>query len=482
MMKLESQTASKTLPVVENPIPCRLLTISNRLPELRSPATPGVDRGNVGGLVSALEPVLASRRGLWLGWSGRTVEGNEPGPVQIDAASQPPLAWVDFPETWYERYYNGFCNRSLWPLLHTFPERVRFVDAEWQCYVSVNRTFAAAARALVEPRVPVWVHDYHLLLVAGELRRMGHRGAIGLFLHVPFPGLDVFSMLPWARTVLEEMLRFDVLGFHTQSYIDNFYRCVRAFVPAQIDDEGITHQGRRVRVRAFPLGIIPEGFQEPPEPRSAQETAALLQSIRPSRLVLGVDRLDYTKGIPERLYTFGRLFELFPEWLTKVSLVQISVPSRADVPEYAEQRALVESAVGRINGEFGQAHWTPIRYVYRSQDRHQLAQLYRAADVGYVTPLRDGMNLVAKEYVAAQNPAAPGVLLLSQFAGAAAELDAAVITNPYHRDGMARDLDRALRMPVEERRERHRLLYAAVSRSTAITWAKEYLDTLETYG
>jgi len=232
-------------------------------------------------------------------------------------------------------------------------------------------------------------------------------------------------------------------------------------------------------VRAFPIGIVPAGFQEPPEARAAEEIAALLQSIAPSRLVLGVDRLDYTKGIPERLYAFGRLFELFPEWRGQVSLVQISVPSRADVPKYAEQRALIETAVGRINGEFGEAHWTPIRYLYRAYGRNQLAQLYRAADVGYVTPLRDGMNLVAKEYVAAQDAAAPGVLLLSRFAGAAAELSDAVLTNPYHRDGMAHDLDRALRMPAPERRARYHRLYAAISRSTAVTWAEEFLAALD---
>jgi trehalose 6-phosphate synthase len=245
-----------------------------------------------------------------------------------------------------------------------------------------------------------------------------------------------------------------------------------------VDDDVVTYRGRRTRLRALPIGIVPELFQEAPEPHAAGEIAAVLESIGENRLVLGVDRLDYTKGIPERLHAFGRLLELLPEWRGKVSLVQVSVPSRTDLPEYAEQRALVESTVGRINGEFGEAHWTPIRYLYRAYSRGQLAQLYRAADVGYVTPLRDGMNLVAKEYVAAQDAAAPGVLLLSRFAGAAVELDGAVLTNPYHSDGVARDLDRALRMSLEERRERHRRLYGVISRSTAITWARSFLTEL----
>jgi trehalose 6-phosphate synthase len=458
----------------------RLLVLSNRLPDLRAPLTPGDPRHrNVGGLVSALEGVLAARHALWLGWSGRTTSGPPPSPMLDTDGPGAALAWIDFPAEWRDRYYNGFCNRGLWPVFHTFPGRLRFRDDEWACYVQANRTFAAAARELVDPDVPVWVHDYHLLLVATELRRLGHRGPIGLFLHIPFPAVDLFSMIPWANELLAGMLEFDLLGFQTARHVDNFRQCVTALSKARIEGETIVAGEHRVRMGAFPIGIVPEGFQEPPEPETAEEVAALLTSIAPSRLVIGVDRLDYTKGIPERLFAFGRLFELFPEWRGKVSLVQISVPSRGDVPEYAEQRQLVESAVGRINGEFGEAHWTPIRYVYRSYGRNQLAQLFRAADVGYVTPLRDGMNLVAKEYVAAQDPANPGALLLSRFAGAAVELDAAILTNPYHRDGMARDLDRALRMPLEERLERHGKLSAAVARSTAVTWAEEFLAALE---
>jgi trehalose 6-phosphate synthase len=260
--------------------------------------------------------------------------------------------------------------------------------------------------------------------------------------------------------------------------VDNFRHTVGALSPAQISDDAVVHRGRRIRVRAFPIGIIPEPFQEPTEVAVAEEVAALLRAIAPSRLVLGVDRLDYTKGIPQRLEAFGRLLELYPEWRGRVSLVQISVPSRADVPEYAEQRQLVETIVGRINGEYGEAAWVPIRYLYRSYNHAQLAELYRAAAVGYVTPLRDGMNLVAKEFVAAQEPGEPGVLLLSKFAGAAAELKEAVLTNPWHVDGMARDLDRALRMELSERQERHQRLLAVVTRTTATTWAEDFIEAL----
>jgi alpha,alpha-trehalose-phosphate synthase [UDP-forming] len=460
--------------------PHRLLVLSNRLPELRTPAAPGAARArSVGGLVSALEHVLAARSGLWLGWSGVTVETPAPTPVIEDQGEGPVFAWVDFSPRWRDRYYDGFCNRGLWPLFHSFPGRVRFVDDEWSCYTEVNRAFAQAARDLVERDVPIWVHDYHLLLVARELRRLGHRGPIGLFLHVPFPGMDLFSMVPWADVLIAGMLEFDLVGFQTDGHLDSFLQCVRMLSCARLGDDAIEHGERRTCARVLPIGVVPEGFQEPPEPDIAEEVEVLLRSIAQTRLILGVDRLDYTKGIPERLHAFGVFLEGFPEWRNQVSLVQVSVPSRTQVPEYAEERTRVEQTVGRINGEFGETHWTPIRYLYRSYKRNQLAQFYRAAAVGYVTPLRDGMNLVAKEYVAAQDPANPGVLLLSRFAGAARELDAAVLTNPYHPDGMARDLDRALRMPLEERCSRHARLQAAVSGSTAITWAEAFLAALE---
>jgi trehalose 6-phosphate synthase len=248
----------------------------------------------------------------------------------------------------------------------------------------------------------------------------------------------------------------------------------------RVGDDVIEYRTRRTRIGAFPIGIIPEHFQEVTAATPVQEATKLMRAIAPNRLVLGVDRLDYTKGIPERLSGFARLLEFYPEWRRKVSLVQISVPSRGDVPEYAEQRERVEHIVGRTNGEFGDADWVPIRYLYRSFSRQQLSLLYRSAAVGYVTPLRDGMNLVAKEYVAAQDPADPGVLLLllSRFAGAAAELSDALLTNPWYVDGLAHDLDRALRMGPEERRARHEKLLASVGRTTAITWAEDFLSTL----
>lgn len=455
-----------------------LLVVSNRLPDLRS--SEPVDRvrqNNVGGLVSALEPILAARRGLWLGWGGHVVPDTDEPSYGIDEGS-PALAWFDFKQSWQRDYYNGFCNATLWPLFHSFPNRVVIDDATYESYVMVHEVFADAVQRHAGSSDTIWVHDYHLLLLARVLRKRGHRGPIGLFLHIPFPSLDILAMLPWARDIVDGMLAFDLVGFHTPSYLTNFLTCAGHLVGSRSGPALVEYREHLTRVGAFPIGIFPASFQESPDPALVQEIEDLTRSLGSAKLVLGVDRLDYTKGIPERLIAFGRLLELFPEWRGKVSLIQISVPSRADVPEYVEQRANVEGIVGHINGQFGEAHWVPIRYLYRGYTRNHLSQLYRAAHVGYVTPLRDGMNLVAKEYVAAQDPENPGVLVLSEFAGAAYEMKDAILTNPYHADGMARALDLALRMPLDERKLRHARSLAVVERTNAQSWAVSFLDAL----
>lgn len=458
-----------------------LLVVSNRLPNVER--TPGQTdehdrKRNVGGLVAALGPAMEKYHGLWLGWSGQTTEQDETGDAELDEESSPALARLDFPANWYDSYYNGFSNRILWPLFHTFPRYVSFTDMDWECYRHVNQAFAEAAVKLVSPQTPVWLHDYHLLMAGHYLRQLGHRGPLGLFLHIPFPGPDLFGLLPWDEQLLDAMLDLDLIGFQTERDVDNFRHTIAGLSPARASGRAVEHRGRHTRVGAFPIGTTPELFQEPAGPEIAEEALALLRAIAPSRLILGVDRLDYTKGIPERLEAFEYLLAHYPQWRGRVALVQISVPSREDVPEYREQRQRIENIVGRVNGAYGEATWVPIRYLYRSYSPGQLAELYRAADVGYVTPLRDGMNLVAKEYVAAQDPAAPGVLVLSKFAGAAAELSDAILTNPWHPEGIARDLDRALQMDLAERQERHRRLLAVVTRNTAVSWAEDFLQAL----
>jgi alpha,alpha-trehalose-phosphate synthase [UDP-forming]/trehalose-phosphatase len=451
-----------------------LLVLSNRLPA--SSATAGGRRREVGGLVSALEPALLRAEGVWLGWSGRDRDGAMR--VAIDFEARPRRAHFDHPSAWRELFYRGFCNRSLWPLLHSFPGKVRFADDEWRCYVTANNAYADAVTAIVDSDATIWAHDYHLLLTGEALRQRGHHGPIGFFLHVPFPPLDIFELMPWAEQVLTAMMSFDLIGLHTTRYRDNFVRCAVALAGARAVPDGLEHGGRHVAVDAFPIGIDPEIFAPERGAVAAREIQALKTGLGERLLILGVDRLDYSKGIIERLEAFARMLELFPEWRGQVSFVQVSVPSRAEVPEYAELRGRVETLVGRINGEYGEALWVPVRYLYRSYAPRVLAQLYRAADVAFVSPLRDGMNLVAKEFIAAQDPADPGALLLSHFTGAADELTGALLVNPYHRDGMARALDRALRMPLDERIGRYRKDIAVVRQQTSQVWSGSFLARL----
>ncbi|NUP13640.1 MAG: trehalose-phosphatase [Polyangiaceae bacterium] len=456
-----------------------LVVISNRLP---ASAPPGARKLNVGGLVSGLAPALTERGGLWVGWSGRAKKGLpvDSGSLQLDLSQVPARGALDLPAETLEHYYDGFCNRTLWPLLHGFFSKVRYEDEEFRAYANVNRAFASAVRSVCPPEAPIWVHDYHLLLAARELRARGHVGRIGFFLHVPLPSVELMETLPWCEEILDAMMDFDLLGFHTERYVDNYLSAQVVLGGATRSGCVVRKGGRESRAAAFPIGISPEPFVgDGSESKDDDEIRNLFQSLGDRRLILGVDRLDYSKGIPERLRAYKAFLETYPEWRRKVALVQVSVPSREALPEYAEQRKLVEELVGHINGEFGEVDWVPVRYLYRSYAQRQLAHLYRTASVGLVTPLRDGMNLVAKEFVASQRADDPGVLLLSKFAGAAEQLKSAYLTNPFHAGGMARDLDACLRMPLEERRERHAALFDVVTRQTASWWSSSFLDALE---
>jgi alpha,alpha-trehalose-phosphate synthase [UDP-forming]/trehalose-phosphatase len=450
------------------PVEPRLVVVSNRLP-----AAPSGDRKReVGGLVSALLPVLTDTDGLWLGWSGAE---REPGlRLRIDQSEPVTRAQFDYPPAWRQKFYAGFCNQSLWPLLHGFSSRVRFLDDEWQCYVEANRAYASLVLEAGGTATKVWVQDFHLMLVGRELRRAGHRGRTGFYLHVPFPSLDDFETMPWASEVAAALLEFNLIGLQSQRWHDNFIATVRGLLGSDAETRARDH------CRVIPVGIDPDRFADDAATPSGEtsELGSFESMLGGRKLILGVDRLDYSKGIPERLDAFARLLERYPEWRGQVSFVQVSVPTRSEVPEYAELRSRVESLVGRINGAYGEADWVPVRYLYRSYDQATLARLYRHAAVGLVTPLRDGMNLVAKEYVAAQDEADPGVLVLSKFCGAAERMTLALLTNPYHVDGVAADIDAALRMPREERVSRNGALRAAVWEDTASAWAKKFLTTL----
>jgi trehalose 6-phosphate synthase len=447
------------------------LVVSNRIPV----AAEGRER-EVGGLVSALEPALRERGGVWLGWSGQ--EREAPLEICYEPQSQPPRASFDLSPSTRKLFYAGFCNRVLWPLLHGFPDRLSYDDDEWREYENGNTMYAQLARQIVNPDGTVWLHDYHLLLAGEALRAQGHRGPLAMFVHVPFPSREVLATLPWADQILRAMTAFDLIGFQAERWAANFLSAVDGIEGCRVESRRILCGGRTTEVGVFPIGIDADVFAVDGDVEPSIEIARLLDALGERKLLLGVDRLDYSKGIPQRLDAFERLLERRVEWHRQVSLVQVSVPSRSDVEGYVELRQRVEHQVGRINGRFGEADWVPVRFLCRSYDQAMLAQLYRAADAAVVTPLCDGMNLVAKEFVAAQDAADPGVLVLSKFAGAADDLQAALLTNPYHRDGLAEDLHRALTMSIEERRTRHAELLARVVAGTATRWAAGYLEAL----
>jgi alpha,alpha-trehalose-phosphate synthase [UDP-forming] len=455
----------------------RLVVVSNRLPSLEDSrrAAGAKDRPtaqpSVGGLVSAMLPALTAAPGsLWLGWSGRSVAATERPRTTRARHGGVQLIGLDLRAEDVEAHYNGFCNGVLWPLLHSFPGRL-IVDAEqYRRFRHVNRTFARALSSRLRPEDRVWVHDYHLIPLAAELRARGFTGRIGFFLHVPFCGHDVFSLVPWAGELLQQLLRYDVVGFHTPDYARNYVDAVSREL--NIDADALQHVG------AYPIGIDPAPLRAWSEEASALTRGrALREAVQGRRVILGVDRLDYTKGIPERLRAFERLLERRPAWRRNVSYVQVSAPSRTKVPEYVRQRREVEELVGRINGRFGEPDWVPVRYLFRAYSQRELAAYYRESDVCLVSPLRDGMNLVAKEFVTCQADD-PGVLVLSRFAGAAAELKDALVVNPYDLDGMADALARALSMPLDERQARQRACWRLVKRDTATRWAARFVDDL----
>jgi trehalose 6-phosphate synthase len=438
----------------------RLLVMSNRTPAL----TQGRTR-EVGGLVSALEPALRDERGIWLGWSGQ--ERLHDQRLVVDTRDQLLRARFDLPPVARQQFYVGFCNRVLWPLFHGFANRVVCNDGDWNAYVAANERYAVHALELVHRKAPVWIHDYHLLLAGRFHRARGHEGRIGLFLPIPFPAPEILAQLPWSAEIIEAMCDVDLLGFQTQAHATSFLGAARL----------AGRRGRLPEVGVFPATIDPAPYRE--RTADVAEVAGLRAALGDRRLILGVDRLDYSKGIPERLEAFERLLDRCPEWRRRVAFLQISVPTRAEIPDYAELRERVEGLVGRINGRFGDTDWVPVRYLYRSYDQYVLAQLYRLADVALVTPLRDGMNLVAKEFVASQDPERSGVLVLSQFAGAADTLTGALITNPFHPEGMASDIDHALSLQPAERAHRYRMLAGALEREgDAKAWAQRFLDRL----
>jgi len=418
--------------------------------------------------VSALEPVLRRRGGTWIGWPGISLREGEEIPTDGESYR---VAAVQLSESEITRHYHGMSNRTLWPLMHSFPARTQFDKNDWSTYVAVNDRFGRIAAAEAVDAGFVWIHDYQLMLTPTRIRQDLPETTIGFFLHIPFPPYDIFRLLPWDRELLRGLLAADLIGFHVRSYAHNFLDCVERSLGARVNHkDGVVEYGdRTTRVGAFPIGIDFQLF----------ESLALAAPVQPEmermQVVLGVDRLDYTKGIPERVLAFERLLELYPEHREKVVLLQLAVPSRSQVNEYKELKRQVDELVGRVNGRFATATWSPIRYLYRSVDQKRLCALYRDADVALITPLRDGMNLVAKEFIACQ-VGDPGVLVLSKLAGSAQTMREALRVNPYDIDGTAEAVHRALEMEEGERRSRIVALRRREKRDDIEAWVASFLD------
>ncbi len=441
----------------------RLIIVSNRVPAVRGKAV------LAGGLAVALKDAIAARETMWFGWSGREVKA-EPSekPRLRQAGGGVRFATLDLSTAQYKGFYVGFSNTMLWPLLHGRVGQAVFRREELACYYAVNAFFARALAGLLKPSDTVWVHDYQLIPCGQALREAGVRNRIGFFLHIPFPPPFLFDTLPQGEALLRSFASYDVIGMQTQDDADNLNQC---FARADI----------KARAEAFPIGIDPESFREAAaRAEGTEEQVRLEESLGGRALILGVDRLDYTKGLPERFRGFAQLLRRYPEHCDKVTFLQIAPVSRGDVAQYRSLKRELDALTGRINGEFGKFDYTPLRYLNNSIARDTLAGFHRRARVGLVTPLRDGMNLVAKEYVAAQDPADPGVLVLSRFAGAATAMKGAVLVNPFDPDEIADALDEALRMEKKERRKRWLTMDEAVQASTAAIWAAGFLARLET--
>jgi alpha,alpha-trehalose-phosphate synthase [UDP-forming] len=460
----------------------RMVVVSNRLPITIEKTPDGLRlEPSSGGLVTALRPLLNDCAGTWIGWTG-TEASPEVERVLEEHSRQSNFAFKPVFMTAEERsrFYCGFSNEVLWPLFHDLQTQCNFDPTYWDTHLSVNRRFAEHAALEAQPGDLIWVHDYHLLSVAFSLRQLGVKEKLAYFHHIPFPGPDIFEKLPWREEILTALLDFDVVGFQTLRDRRNFVACLRHFVKAaEIINQGdhliVEEPDRKTFVGAFPISIDFEEFaQEAAKNDVGTRAAELVHGVGDCRIILGVDRLDYTKGIPERLAAFRHLLGVHPELQRKVTLVQVVVPSREDIPKYRELKEQIQRMVSEINGHYGDPAWVPIHYIHRSLDRPELLAYYRAADIALITPLKDGMNLVSKEYCASRVDN-DGVLILSEFAGAAFQLHhGALLVNPYHTRAVAEAIRRAYEMPLAEQRKRMRKLRTRVRREDIFWWRDSF--------
>jgi len=450
----------------------RLVVVSNRV----APITEG--QPTSGGLAAGVMDALRAKGGIWFGWSGEVVEGDA-GPAREQRVGQIQLHTIDLNRRDYEDYYRGFANDTLWPTLHYRPSLARFDWKEYEGYQRVNAIFARAVAPLLQPDDIVWAHDYHLFGFAEALRKEGVSNRIGIFLHTPFPAPQVFMTIPSHEALARSLCHFDLVGFQTETDRLALEDYIAREIAGDVAGHVLCAFGREARTGVYPIGVQVDECRAQAIRADNQKAAVRLRnSVADRKLIMSVDRLDYSKGLRQRFEAFEKFLEDFPAARGQVTFLQIAPPSRGDIETYQEIRAELEAEAGRINGRFADLDWVPLRYLNRGFAREELMPMYAAAQVGLVTPMRDGMNLVAKEYVAAQDPDNPGVLVLSQFAGAARELNAALVVNPFDTVGLAKALDQALSMPLEERRSRHADMVRVMRENSLDRWRDRFVADL----
>lgn len=454
----------------------RLVVISNRVavPKARGAA------GAQGGLAGALNSALKQNGGVWFGWSGQEVEAFT-GAINVQRSDGVTTATIDLEQQDVDEYYNGYANSTLWPLFHYRIDLTEYEQEFGKGYERVNERFAESVLPLIEPEDTIWVHDYHLMPLGERLRARGIRNRIGFFLHIPWPPTRLFVSLPFHERLVRALLHYDLIGFQTEEWLESFIHYCRKELGAEVDEERctVTLDGRRTLARAYPIGIDYDHFMAQGDTLTARNAFQRVDaSTRNRTAMIGVDRLDYSKGLPERVEGIGRFFDTYPERTKHLVFIQIAPPSREDIRSYQQIRTVLEQKTGQINGARSDIDLVPIRYVNRGYSTAELFGFYRASKIGLVTPLRDGMNLVAKEYVAAQNPEDPGVLILSRFAGAALQMPDALLVNPYSPDDLAHNIRLALDMPLAERRERWDSLIVNVREQNVLRWTEAILADL----
>lgn len=440
--------------------------------------------GAQGGLAGALNSALKDYGGIWFGWSGEESE-DRTGNINLQRNDGVTTATIDLSPRDIDEYYNGYANSTLWPLFHYRLDLTEYERETGKGYERVNQRFAECVTPLIEEDDLVWVHDYHLLPLGERLRSRGLKNRIGFFLHIPWPPARLFVSLPYHERLVRTMLEYDLIGFQTEEWLESFLHYCRKELGADVDENSgqISFEGRTAIARAYPIGIDWEHFQAQGAKKEAKVAEKrLLSSTRDRTAMIGVDRLDYSKGLPERIDGIGRFFDQHPERVRDLVFIQIAPPSREDVESYQKIRTELEQKTGQINGARSEVDLVPIRYVNHGYSHAELYGFFRASKIGLVTPLRDGMNLVAKEYVAAQDPDDPGVLILSRFAGAAHQLGDAVLVNPHSPDDLSHAIRVALDMPLEERKARYLAMIDTIRDDNVQDWTKRFCEDLKQTG